>query len=471
MIAESTLPAVDAIAEIVKGSAESRSSRPVTDVQVDSRMCSRDSLFVALPGERTDGHLFLEDAFRRGSSLSFVSRSFARKHRADIRRYARDYAVSIISVDHTLVALQSLAAAHMRRFDGVTVVAITGSNGKTTTKELLGAMLSAWRPTAVSPGNYNSDVGLPLACFGVRAEHRFAVFEMGTNRPGEIAELASIVRPRVAAVTNIGAAHVGLLGSCEAIAREKRDVFSYVCPGGRGFVGEEESYRSILIEGRERCIDLFGPRSTPGVRGCEDLGLRGTRIVVEGESVVFPLPGAHNLLNALCAVSMARYLGVPAKDIRGALSSARAGFARSEVLECRATILLDCYNANRHSMLRAIDTVDSISWTGRKILILGSMKELGDRSDAEHRIVARAAAASTVDRVFFFGEETAVARSAFGPGSPAATYHERFDELADAVSGFVRDGDFVLIKGSRSLEMERLLAVIDPECARGSSSC
>ena len=451
------------IATVVHGTVAGKLNARLRDVQVDSRLCSSGSLFVALEGENTDGHLFVEDAFRRGSSLSFISRQYYGLHRDSIDKICVKYRSAVVAVDRPITALQLLARAHLGSLDP-TIVGITGSNGKTTTKELLGAMIGGWAQVMMSPGNYNSDIGVPLASFSVTPDDRYAVFEMGTNRPGEIAELVSTVQPSVAAVTGVANAHLGAFGSLRGIAEEKRAVFAHVCNEGRGFVPEADPMRSVLTAGIEGCVEFFGSEATAGFAGSRNLGLNGVEIDLDGEQVRSPLSGDHQLGNILCAVSIARYLGVPGEQIRAGISMVQPGFARGQVLRGRKTIYLDCYNANRESVLRAIETVESISWTGRKILVLGSMKELGDASVDEHRVVGRAAAASEAEKVYFFGEEAAVAYRAAAESRPAAVcWHDSFDSLADSIAGGLEDGDLVLLKGSRSTALERLVPIIDPD--------
>ena len=471
MILELPALSTEQIASLVHGRCLGSSQNRVNDVQVDSRSCNSGSLFVALEGERTDGHLFLEDAFRRGSSLSFVSRLFFKTNQAKVELLCSSYDVTVIVVESTRRALQGLATRFLDDLDGLTVIGITGSNGKTTTKDLLGGMISPWVETFVTPGNYNSDIGLPLASLRLGPEHKYAVIEMGSNRPGEIAELTSIARPKLAAITGIGTAHIGLFGSQRGIATEKRAIFANICPDGHGFIPENEPFAEYLSEGVSACVETFGLKSTEGYGGTTDLGLRGFEMNLDGALLQCELRGKHNVQNALCAVSIAKYVGVPAEYIHEGIRSATPGFGRGEVFSGRRTVFFDGYNANRESMLRAIETVESISWTGRKILILGSMKELGSASEEEHRAVARAAA-PVADVIYFLGEEAEVAhREAEALRTSDTYWFESFPELADAVSDGVKDGDLVLLKGSRKAELERLVPYIDAELAAGAHLC
>ncbi len=434
----------------------------VTDIQIDSRKCGANSLFVPLKGENSDGHFFIEAAVSAGSSLCFVHRHYYLEHEAFLRRVMGKYRVSFLVVDDPLSALQRLAAGHLRNLHDLTVIGITGSSGKTTTKELLGAILSQYDHTAVSPGNLNSVIGLPLAALGIREGHRFAVFEMAMNSPGEMDVLVDIARPRYAAVTNIGMAHIGLLGSREAIAAEKRKIFTHVGRSGRGFLPEDDAYKGFLAEACIGPVEYFGPGSTPGFEGAKDLGLDGTEIMWKGRVLRLPLIGRYNLKNALCAVSVALSFGVPDDEIVRGLMKVRPLFGRGEVLTGRVTVIRDCYNANTDSMVEAMDFVGSLHWTGRKILILGSMKELGTETETAHRHIGGYAAGSDVDAVFFYGEETAasyqnaMAAESENHGGKRIGWAADFGDLEEQVYGYVKPGDLLLLKGSRVVELERL---------------
>jgi UDP-N-acetylmuramoyl-tripeptide--D-alanyl-D-alanine ligase len=434
----------------------------VTDVQIDSRVCGTNSLFVPLKGERTDGHLFIENAVAAGSSLCFVHRDYYLEHEAFFAKSIAHHRVSFLVLDDPLSALQKLASAHLHNFPGLIVIGITGSSGKTTTKELLGSILSEYEHTAVSPGNLNSEIGLPLSALRIREGHRYAVFEMGMNSPGEMDVLVDIAKPRHAAITNIGTAHIGLLGSKEAIAGEKRKIFAHVGQSGRGFLPEDDEYKGFLAEACAGPVEYFGPDSTPGFEGFRDGGLEGIEMRWKGRLVRFPLIGRYNLKNALCAVSMALSLGVPDDEIALGLTKVRPLFGRGEVLTGTVTVIRDCYNANTESMIEAMDFVGSLRWTGRKILILGSMKELGTETEGEHRHIGRYAAGSDVDAVFFYGEESAasyhdalIVKSERGDGK-RIEWAAEFSDLEDQVHGYVQPGDLLLLKGSRGVELERL---------------
>ncbi|MAG13933.1 MAG: UDP-N-acetylmuramoyl-tripeptide--D-alanyl-D-alanine ligase [Spirochaetales bacterium] len=455
------------VAELLSGvTLDSREGNPealcrVTDVCVDSRNCSEGSLFVPLPGDTADGHFFIEHALKKGSALCFVNRQFFHKHKEKFFEFQKKYSALFLVVPDSLTALQDLARERMRRMANLCVIGITGSNGKTTTKEILGSILKSYDSTAINPGNLNSDIGLPMAALAVEDSHRFAIFELGINRPSEMDILVDIIRPHAAAITNIGNAHIGPLGSRRAIAEEKRKIFRFLAPEHAGYIFEKDDFVDFLQEAGEG-IKTYGPASTPDYEGFQDLGLEGSIINWRGHAIAFPLIGSYNVINALCAISLALEIGVSDDAIIDGLQKVRPLFGRGMVLEGGITVIQDCYNANSDSMFQAIEFVDSLSLTGRKILILGSMKELGADTYIEHRHVGFRAADSTADIVFFFGEESAAAYDAAQENRGGAQEPEfylllDFCELKKVVSDTVRNGDLVLLKGSRSVELERLM--------------
>jgi UDP-N-acetylmuramoyl-tripeptide--D-alanyl-D-alanine ligase len=424
-----------------------------SSVCVDSRKTSPGGLFVALPGERADGHRFVMDAFGRGASLAMV-----RKDRA-ASLGALPEGKGLILVDDCLAALQALAASWLDRFPGLVRIGVTGSSGKTTAKELLASILSFVGPTYRNEGNLNSDSGLPLAAFGVGPGHRFGVFEMGMNRKGEMAELAAVLRPRYVLYTNIGSAHIGILGSREAIALEKKQATSRFHDGCEAYIHEDEAFLPLLSEGLKGRLVTYGPRTTKGFGGAESRGLDGSVVHWEGLRASFPLPGAHNVRNAIGAAALARRLGAGAADVVAGLEAAGASFGRSELLKGRATVLADCYNANPESMLAAIELCDETPWAGRKVYVLGDMRELGAESLAAHQAAIARARASKADLVILFGEAMAEALGNGGMGDDGGRVLMARDrgELARLVGETAREGDLFLFKASRGLALEEFI--------------
>lgn len=428
----------------------------IREVSIDSRECRPGSLFVALPGSRTDGHEFVADAFEHGASAALVAAEHSRLSR--LREAAGQSGNGLLLiVDSPLAALQSLAGSYLERFPELVRIGITGSNGKTTTKELVAAVLSVDAATHWSEGNYNSAIGLPLAAFGIRKEHRYAVFEMAMNQPGHIERLARICRPHHACITNVGTAHIGHIGSKSKIAKEKRAIFSQFDGNQTAYVAESEPYRDQLLAGLRGKAVPFGPEHTRDFVLLSAEGLRGSSVRLGKHDFRLAVPGSHNYMNACCAVAVGRELGISDRSIARGLANARPLFGRSELIDGDVSIYQDCYNANPESMQALFELLESTAWkSGRKIVVLGAMKELGPQSEEAHRAVSRTALRAGADQVIFVGEEFKHALNG-SAASGGALWFPRIEELYGTLSSLVRQGDLVILKGSRSSGLERLV--------------
>ncbi|MBN1409901.1 MAG: UDP-N-acetylmuramoyl-tripeptide--D-alanyl-D-alanine ligase [Spirochaetales bacterium] len=427
----------------------------VSSVSVDSRKVEPKGCFIALHGEKTDGHRFLSDAVNGGAAVLIIEKKEAGDRETELKTLFKDHGVSIIAVEASLKALQALARFHLDRMSGLTRIGITGSNGKTTTKEIIGSVLKGFGNTVINEGNLNSDIGLPLSAFNTTGENKFGVFEMGMNRKGEMDELADVLNPDMALITNIGTAHIGLLGSRDGIAAEKKKIFKNFNGSQTGFLNENEAYFNFLSKGVQGKIVSFGLKSTRGIKGYDNLGLDGFTIDWEGLQIHFPLPGFHNLLNVTGALAIARELGVPPAAVKDGLEAVTALFARSQIFKGPVTIIMDCYNANPESMQNAVDFFKELPWSGRKVAILGSMRELGEDSQAAHAGAIKHAKSCGFDQLLLFGEEMEPASS-----NGTLAWTDNYEELERKVRSLVRPGDLVLLKGSRGVELERLLPVI-----------
>jgi UDP-N-acetylmuramoyl-tripeptide--D-alanyl-D-alanine ligase len=437
----------------------------VASVVVDSRKALPLSLFVALPGERTDGHEFLRAALEAGASCALARldrRESLGAEVADLLSAARGKA--LVLVPDPLAALQALARAYRARFPRLLRIGITGSSGKTTTKECVASIMGRSRSVILNPGNLNSDIGLPLSVFSIESGHEVGIFEMGMNRSGEMGELAEVLEPDLALITNIGTAHIGILGSRDAIAEEKKKIFSRFDGRQSGFVWEDDDYRGFLREGVRGDVLDFGPRSTEGLRVLRDLGLEGFELEWRGRRFPFALPGRHNLADAIGAIALASRAGASPEDVAGGLSSVRPLFGRSELLRGELTIVRDCYNSNPDSAAQAIGLCDSVAWDGRRAYVLASMLELGGESEAAHRALGEIAGRSAADALFFFGAET---KSAFDAARLAGfrglvVYETDFGRLLAAARAYLAPGDLVLLKGSRGMALERVADALAP---------
>jgi UDP-N-acetylmuramoyl-tripeptide--D-alanyl-D-alanine ligase len=455
----SELYAAGAIARRAGGRAVLAPSSGIRAVTIDSRQVEAGSLFVPLPGTRTDGHEYLAEALARGAAAVLVDRKRWPRLASALEGRARERGAGVILVASPLESLQALARAHLARFPELVRVGVTGSSGKTTTKELIAGILGRSSPTAASRGNLNSEIGLPLACFQVGPGQRYAVFEMGINRPGEMDVLAGIARPDCALVTNIGKAHIGPLGSQEGIAREKKKIFRWFDGRQKAFLFEGERFYAYLTRGVRGAVIPFGPRSTKGFEGSQDLGLDGTLIRWEGLRIRFPLFGSHNLTNALAAITVAAELGASGPAVKEALEAAEPLAGRSQILRGGVTLIQDCYNANPDSVREALAFVKPLAWEGRKIAVLGSMLELGKRGPEEHRGIGAEAARAGLDAVLLFGPEMSEAyeemRRLGYPG--LLEWTTDFAALRGRLLAIVKPADLVVIKGSRGMELERLV--------------
>ncbi|MDR0586387.1 MAG: UDP-N-acetylmuramoyl-tripeptide--D-alanyl-D-alanine ligase [Treponema sp.] len=432
-----------------------------SSVVVDSRKAGPGALFVALKGEKSDGHRHIAGAFRRGAAAALVSgRGMAE---AGFRSEEAGPDRVLVVSDETLAAFHCLAAAYLDRFPGLFRIGITGSTGKTTTKEIAAAMIGNEKTVITNQGNLNSETGLPLSVFSVRDSHQAGIFEAGMNVKGEIGSLAAVLRPALALVTNIGPAHIGIFGSLDAIASEKKQIFSRFTGNETALVPEDDPFADFLSEGVKGNTVRYGRRSleAKGVLGAiRDRGLAGTEIVWEGIPAVFGLPGKHNVKNAIAAAAIARELGVSGESIRGGLASVKPLFGRGEIFSGKTTVIRDCYNANPVSAAEALDFCDGVQWPGRKIYIIGAMLELGSYSEKAHAELGERIAASSCDMAFFYGKETLPAVEVLLGKKLPHRYTDDMGELKKAVSAFVGPGDLVLLKGSRGCALEELSDIV-----------
>jgi UDP-N-acetylmuramoyl-tripeptide--D-alanyl-D-alanine ligase len=433
-----------------------------SSVAIDSRQVRPGGLFVALKGENADGHDYAAEALKRGASVIIAERGPAA--RLGLAGMAGEAGAALLAVEDSLSAFQRAAAAYIDKFPGLLRIAVTGSAGKTTTKEIAAAIIGCERACIVNPGNLNSETGLPLAVFGIRPGHQAGIFEMGMNRPGEIGELAAVLRPQIALVTNIGTAHIGKIGSCEGIAAEKKAVFSQFTGKETALIPAEDDFAEYLGQGVNGKVKFYGPHTFGGLSEIHDLNLEGSELIWEGKAARLGLPGRHNLQNALGAIAIAAEIPVSAEAVRQGLAAVKPLFGRGEVIRGEVTVIQDCYNANLEAVLAALDFCDQVTWKGRKVYIIGPMLELGDYAEEAHRRVGEALASSQAYLVLLYGEETRPALEALaGPGAPECHYAATMEELYSAAEALVSPGDLVLLKGSRGAALEQLLPVFQRE--------
>lgn len=434
-----------------------------SSVQTDSRLVEKDTLFVPLIGEFQDGHKYIPQAVEKGASCVFICLSNYEKNPAFFNEiHNSNPEVNFIAVENTLTALQKSAGKYVEKFPSLIKVAVTGSSGKTTTKEILAAVLARKYRVVTNKGNLNSETGLPLSVFNIRKEHEAGVFEMGMNRENEIGEISAVLKAHYAVVTNIGTAHIGLLGSRDNIAREKAKVFDHFDSQSIGVIPFDDDYAEFLEKQiRGKCIH-YG-KDTDSVKFIADLGLKGTEFSVGKNRAVLKLPGKYNYKNALGAIALCQELGVSDSEIAQGINDLEPMFGRSQVIEDKYTIVQDCYNANPDSMEKSIEFVSSVTSGEKKIFVLGDMLELGADSEKEHEKTGIMAAESSADKVFFVGTEMENAYKAACKKSSGDRFvycSEKTDDALMTISLEIKkefsEHSIVLIKASRGMGLERL---------------
>jgi UDP-N-acetylmuramoyl-tripeptide--D-alanyl-D-alanine ligase len=433
-------------------------------VSSDTRTLQSGALFVALRGERFDGHEYIEAARARGAVAAMVDRQGPPAGAAS--------PLPLLVVDDTRLGLGRLAAYWRGKFN-LPLIAVTGSNGKTTVKEMIASILVEHAGAGhayATPGNLNNDIGLPLTLLGLRGAHTCAVVELGMNHPGETAYLADIARPTVALVNNAQREHQEFMQSVEDVAREHGAVFSALPADGVAVINADDAYAGYWrgLCARKRVLD-FGIERQAALGGRYQLRDFGSEIVVRapgGEaSISLQAAGVHNVRNALAAAAAATAAGVGLGAIARGLAGFRPVQGRLQKLagKCGATILDDTYNANPDSVIAAIEVLARAP--GRKFLVLGDMGEVGANGAAFHAEIGRHARACGIDGLFLIGEQSTHAAAAFGDG---AVHYADIDALLEALAPELEAGATLLVKGSRFMRMERVVRSLAAAAGSGS---
>jgi UDP-N-acetylmuramoyl-tripeptide--D-alanyl-D-alanine ligase len=431
--------------------AEDCSAVAVDGVSTDTRGITGGEIFFAIRGPNFDGHDFLNDAVAKGAVAAVVSRIPESRPR-----------IPMIRVDDTVKALGDLAR-YWRNSTKSKVIGVTGSNGKTTAKEMIRHILSKDRKVSASRKSFNNAIGLPLTILAVQPDDEFLLLELGTNAPGEIANLAAICRPDCAVVLNVSETHLEGLGSLEGIAREKADILRYVRPNGWAAINADNKWTRQMFSVC-RCnlvtFGLYGEDATLRAENVQSLGERLTFTV--GGSTEFDLPifGSWNVYNALAATAVCSQFGLSVGEIAARLRDFKLPPMRMQkIVAGGVTFINDAYNANPRSVTLAIDELGRIA-PGRKILVLGEMLELGAEAAALHETVAAAACQADADALFAVGEQWQEALAlAIGANRPKLSVFQfsTVEEAGDVLADFVREGDTVFMKASRRIGIEKIL--------------
>lgn len=429
----------------------------VEGICTDSRQARPGMLFFALVGENADGHAYVPQALSSGAAAVVSEQWHAQ---------GQGSSGSLVVVADPLQALGKLGASWRKQFD-IPVVGITGSMGKTTTREMLAASLRGRVNVLVSPANFNTEIGVPLTLLDLTSEHQAAVIELAMRGSGQIAELCAIARPTAAVITNIGLTHLELLGSRDAIAAAKAELLEALPGQGWSVLNADDDFFGYLRERALGPVITFGTSAlaqyraldvTLGGDGCATFALQAQE---KSLPVKLRVPGAFHVLNALAAAAAAARFGVSLEDMAAALESYE-GFEKRTQLKASPRgwqVFDDTYNASPAATAGALDSLASMEAAGRRIAVLGDMRELGPQSEDLHREIGRKVAAVCPDALITVGESSiAIDEAALNAGYRGPVKHfADSNEAAEFAAAYVRPNDVVLVKGSRALEMERVV--------------
>ena len=443
-----------------------RSNDAIPKITTDTRKIEKGDLFIALRGENFDGAEFAADALQKGASAVLVGAPLSKS----VEKALKNAKGAVLTVSDTLAAYQAIAHAWRMKF-GVPVVAITGSNGKTTTKDLTAAVLSARGTVCHTAANYNNEVGLPLTLLGMTSGDVAAVVEIGMRGLGQIAALAPVAAPSIGIVTNVCEVHMELLGSIENIAKAKAELVQAIPAGGTVILNADDARVAAMCS-----LAVDGVRVlTYGIGADADVRAEALRLTSDGSQFMvtwnnerhdysIPLAGRHNVSNALAALAAGFALGYTPQEMQTGLQRLAVTKMRYEVHEVGAwTFINDAYNASPSSMAAALETTTNL-YEGRKIAVLGDMLELGDAAEEAHRRIGRRVAELGFAALVTYGPQSRwIHTAAEAAGCPVCRHAETHEAAAEHLRSLLRDGDTVLFKGSRGMKMEAVIALLTGE--------
>jgi UDP-N-acetylmuramoyl-tripeptide--D-alanyl-D-alanine ligase len=443
------------LGELANGSPEARVSRLCTD----SRQAKAGDLFFALSGDRFDGHAFLADVVRKGAAAVVIERG----------RGAVDFGgCAVIAVDSPRKALGRLAGAYRKDF-ALPVIAVGGSNGKTTAKDLIAAVLRQKLATLSSEASFNNDIGVPLTLLKLEKTHQAVVVEAGTNHPGELETLVKMIQPDYGVITSIGREHLEFFGDLAGVAREEGWLAELLPAAGKLFINGDGEWTNSLARRSRAAVVRIGLADRNEWRASNlRVEKQGVAFRVEGprQDLVgdyrVHLLGRHQAVNALFAIALGAELGLGREDIERGLAECQPAKMRLQLWEINGVrVLDDAYNANADSMLAALQTLQELPCKGRRVAVLGDMAELGAQTEAAHEEIGRRAAELGIGQLFAVGKMAAVtARGARGAGLNRVLEFADVESAASAVKSFVKNGDVLLLKASRASHLERVAEML-----------
>ena len=448
---------VDEVIRAVKGTPFRIERDTFSDISTDSRGIEEGELFIPLMGKTYDGHMFIEASYIKSHGGSICE-----KKREDIYRNAKG---TIILVDDTTRALLDLARYKRERTKG-TFIAITGSNGKTTTKEILVSMIKNVFPVAYNEKNYNNTIGVSKSILSIDGEPAFCVFELGTNSRGEIRMLAEVTEPDISLITNINPSHLEGLYDIEGVLEEKLDLFYLTKEGGAVFINADDPYILPRYKDINHVLYTYGIVNEASFRLSidQDLGWQGFNITLKFSDDELKtrtsLLGRHNLYNILSASSIAYGLNLDKRHIKEVVETFNPYAMRFKPIQSKKGYIVvdDSYNANPSSMEWAINTLQSLPCNGKRIVIIGDMKELGEKTSYYHRELGRFLRESSIPMVVMIGED--VRETFYELGEGRSKLFENKKALINYVTEKVKEGDVILVKGSRVVKMEEIVEAL-----------
>lgn len=434
--------------------------RHIKGISTDTRTLKEGELFIPLVGEIFDGHYFLDVAAEKGAAAILV-------HRDDANWLPELFPnIATIKVADTLKALQDLGTYQRSRFN-IPVIAVTGSNGKTTTKDMIALVLSSKYSVLKTKGNLNNQIGLPLTLLELEDHHEVAVVEMGMNNLGEIHRLAEMARPTIAVITNIGVSHLENLETKENILKAKTEVFDFFTLEHRAILNGDDEYLAKVGDGFPFRIYYYGIGERADIRAQNVVSLGGKGIsydiIIDGETytIQIPLPGKHNVYNSLAAIAIGKLMGIEIAEIAQSLKAFRSGGMRLNIFttDFGINVIDDVYNASPDSVKASIDILKDLDGK-RKIAILGDMLELGDYSEKAHKEVGRAVANNGIDILITVGKDSRFIDSGardLGMKDEKIIHLGCNKDVIELIDTMVDVGDTILVKGSRGIKMEEIV--------------
>ena len=437
----------------------------ISDVSIDSRKTAAGNLFIPLKGTQCDGHKFIKSAFKHGANVSLVQR----QNPAAKNIVKTLHNKILIEVEDPLKALGDIAGCWRRKLN-TKIAAITGSNGKTTTKEMVWNIIAEKMPSAKNPGNWNNLIGLPLSLFQLDKTHKAAILEMGMSERGEICRLSEICRPQIGLITNIGPSHLEQTGSLDNIEAAKAELFEYLSPNDTAIINNDDARSDSLVKKtRAGSIISFGISKgdihTSNMR-CSNCSSSAFDLHVKAEKTTVHLkfPWPHFISNSLAAAAVAHALGAGIKDIKKGLETFTPVPGRMELIDLNGiNIINDSYNANPASMNASLRALSSISSGSRKIAVLGDMLELGEQSGKFHKETGKTVADLNIDQLLAIGDFSSLVREGAlsgGMDSSNIVLCSSINELALELKRKTVKGDSVLLKGSRKMGIEKVIGLL-----------